>query len=110
MLKAWIRASLRALQFMKQNPVETAEIAARELNLDRDLARRALNLTLPAMSDDDPGGFAERGLVLNTQTAMDLLGITGNPAELGKNAHDLSLLRQVQRELGIRCVSGYQCP
>ena len=29
--------------------------------------------------------------------------------ELGKRVYDMALLRQAQRELGIRCTAGYQC-
>jgi NitT/TauT family transport system substrate-binding protein len=109
LIKAWIRAHVHALQFMKQNPAETAAIATRELGLDPDLARRAVELVLPAISDDDPGGFTEAGLILNAQLDMEAVGIAGDPAELAPKVQDLTLLRQVQRELGIHCTTGYQC-
>ncbi len=108
-LKRWIRANIRALQFMKQHPEETAAIATQELGLDPDLALRAVELVLPAINDDDPGGFTEAGLLLNTQLDMEALGLSGDPAELGRGVHDVTLLRQVQRELGVRCTGGYQC-
>jgi hypothetical protein len=72
-------------------------------------ARRAVELVLPAINADDPGGFTEAGLLLNTQLDMEALGMTGDPAEIGPRTQDVTLLRQVQRELGIRCTTGYQC-
>ena len=35
--------------------------------------------------------------------------MTCDPAEMGPRTQDVTLLRQVQRELGIRCTTGYQC-
>jgi len=109
LIKRWIRAHIHALQFMKQNPSETAAIATRELGLDSALALRAVELVLPAINDDDPGGFTEAGLLLNTQLDMEALGMSGDPAQIGPSTQDVTLLRQVQRELGIRCTTGYQC-
>jgi ABC-type nitrate/sulfonate/bicarbonate transport system substrate-binding protein len=109
LVKAWIRANVRTLQFMKQNPSETAALAARELGLELPTAQRAIELLLPAISDDDPGGFTEAGLVINTQIDLEANNMSGDAAELGRRSHDVVVLRQVQRELGIRCTGGYQC-
>jgi NitT/TauT family transport system substrate-binding protein len=109
LLKAWMRASIRALQFLKRNPAEAADIAAREIGIEPDIAQRATELMLPAISDDDPGGFTEAALLLLTQTDMASLELAADPAELGKRVTDLTLLRQAQRDLGIRCTQGYQC-
>jgi NitT/TauT family transport system substrate-binding protein len=109
LIKRWIRAHVRTLQLMKQNPGDTAAIATRELALDPALALRAVELVLPAINDDDPGGFTEAGLLLNTQLDMEALGMSGDPAQIGPSTQDVTLLRQVQRELGIRCTTGYQC-
>jgi NitT/TauT family transport system substrate-binding protein len=108
-LKAWMRASIRALQFIRRNPSETADLAVRELGLERDIALRAIELQLPALSENDPGGFTEAGLILNTQVDLEALGQTGDPLDLGKRVHDMTLLRQVQRDMGIRCTAGFQC-
>jgi hypothetical protein len=40
---------------------------------------------------------------------MEALGMSGDAAEVGRKTQDLTLLRQVQREMGIRCTTGYQC-
>lgn len=109
LVEAWIRALIRSLLFMKQQPAETAAITTRELGLEPALALRAVELLLPAINADDPGGFTEAGLLLNTQLDMEAVGLTGDAAALGKSVTDLTLLRQAQRQLGIRCTQGYQC-
>jgi ABC-type nitrate/sulfonate/bicarbonate transport system substrate-binding protein len=109
LLKAWIRAGIRTLQFIKQNPSETVAIAVQELGMSSASAERALELLQPAISAEDPGGFTEAGLLLSTQIDLESNNLPGDPAELGKGTHDVTLLRQVQRELGIRCTTGYQC-
>jgi NitT/TauT family transport system substrate-binding protein len=108
-LKAWARAMIRALQFTKRNPAEAADVGVRLLNVNPDVARRAAELLGPSIGDDDPGGFTEASLILLTQFDLESMGTTGDPAEMGKRAHDVTLLRQAQRDLGIRCTTGYQC-
>ena len=54
--KKWLRAHVRALLLMRQNPEEAAQVAATELKLDRDVAREATKQALGFMSADDPGG------------------------------------------------------
>jgi ABC-type nitrate/sulfonate/bicarbonate transport system substrate-binding protein len=109
-LKAWLRANVRALQFIKRSPAEAAAIVVREFGLDAATTPRAVELVLPAISDDDPGGFTEASLLLNTQFDLEVVEVAGDPLEIGLRAHDLTLLRQVQRELGIACKGGYGCP
>ena len=109
MVKAWLRAQTKALQFIKQNPKETAAIAARQFQLSDAVAEKAVGLVQAAISDDDPGGLTEQGMILNTQVDLDAIKLNSDPLELGKKVNDVALLRQVQRELGIRCSKGYQC-
>jgi NitT/TauT family transport system substrate-binding protein len=108
-LKAWSRAMVRALQHIKRQPADAAAIGVQRFNADPEIARRAAELLGPAISDDDPGGFTEQSLILNTQLDLEAVGSAGDPAELGKRVHDMSILRQAQRELGIQCTTGYQC-
>jgi ABC-type nitrate/sulfonate/bicarbonate transport system substrate-binding protein len=108
-LKAWLRSQVRTLQFVKRNPAETAEFVINEFGIDREAAPRAVELLLPSISSDDPGGFTEAGLRLVTEMDMAALEMSGDPLELGKRVHDVTLLRQAQRDLGIRCTTGYQC-
>jgi ABC-type nitrate/sulfonate/bicarbonate transport system substrate-binding protein len=107
--KAWLRASVRGLRFVQQNPAEAGEIAVRELQLDPALVGRALELLLPAIGEDDPGGWTDAGLTMAVQLDSESVEISGDPAEVGRRVHDVTLLRAVQRELGIVCRQGAQC-
>jgi NitT/TauT family transport system substrate-binding protein len=108
-VRAWIRASVRAVQYAKRNPAEMVEAGVRELGLDREVMQRAVELMLPAIDEDDPGGATEAALSTNARLDLEVLGIGGDPAELGKRVVDLAPLRQAQRELGIQCRGGYLC-
>jgi NitT/TauT family transport system substrate-binding protein len=106
--KKWLRAHVRALLLMRQNPEEAAQVAAKELKLDRDVAREATKQALGFMSADDPGGSTEQGIRLQVQYNAERLGIDPEKVKTADLA-DFTLLREVQRELGIHCRSGYQC-
>jgi NitT/TauT family transport system substrate-binding protein len=110
MVKAWLRAHVRALKFIVDNPQAAADIAARELKLEPSLANRAVELILPAISTDDLGGFTQDALILNTQQDLEALKRTDDPLPLGTRVHDITLLRQAQQELGLPCKGGYKCP
>jgi ABC-type nitrate/sulfonate/bicarbonate transport system substrate-binding protein len=110
MVKAWLRAHVRALKFILDDPQGAADIAARELKLEPTLAKRAVELIVPAISTADLGGFTQDALILNTQQDLEALKRTDDPLPLGARVHDMTLLRQVQQELGLPCKGGYQCP
>ena len=93
---------------MRQNPEEAAQVAATELKLDRDVAREATKQALGFMSADDPGGSTEQGIRLQVQYNAERLSIDPEKVKTADLA-DFTLLREVQRELGIHCRSGYQC-
>ncbi|HLG72954.1 MAG TPA: ABC transporter substrate-binding protein [Chloroflexota bacterium] len=109
MLHGWLKAQTRALLFIKQNPKETADIAVKELDVTQDVAEKAIPLLTQAISDDDPGGLTQQGLIVNTQADMDALHLTGDPLELGRKVNDMAPLRAVQKELGIHCTGGLDC-
>ena len=106
--KKWLRAHVRALLLMRQNPDEAAQIAAKELRLDRDVAREALRQALGFMSADDPGGSTEQGIRLQIQYSAERLAMDPQTVKTSDVA-DFTLLREAQRELGIQCRGGYQC-
>jgi NitT/TauT family transport system substrate-binding protein len=106
--KKWLRAHVRALLLMRQNPEEAAQVAAKELKLDREVAREAVRQAVGFMSADDPGGCTEQGIRLQIQYNSELLGIDPDKVKSADVA-DFTLLREVQRELGIHCRGGYQC-
>jgi NitT/TauT family transport system substrate-binding protein len=106
--KKWLRAHVRALLLMRQNPEEAAQVAAKELKLDREVAREAVRQAVGFMSADDPGGCTEQGIRLQIQYNSERLGIDPDKVKSADVA-DFTLLREVQRELGIHCRGGYQC-
>jgi NitT/TauT family transport system substrate-binding protein len=106
--KKWLRAHVRALLLIRQNPDEAAQIAAKELKLDREVAREAMKQALGFMSAEDPGGCTEQGIRLQIQYNSERLGIDPEKVKTADVA-DFTLLREVQRELGIQCRGGYQC-
>jgi ABC-type nitrate/sulfonate/bicarbonate transport system substrate-binding protein len=109
-VKAWLRATLQALLYIQQNPEAAAEIVTEATQLDRDVVREAMPLVLAALSTDDLGGSTEREL------QDTLKAITDSEPELaGKQFPldrivDFGPLREVQRDLGLPCHGGYQCP
>jgi NitT/TauT family transport system substrate-binding protein len=108
-LKSWLRAMIKALVFIRQDPSAAADIAAEAHGLDREITREAVPLLLETMYADDPGGWTEQGL-------QELLRITRDTdPELRERdipierVADVRPLREAQRELGIQCKGGYRC-
>lgn len=109
MIKGWLRAQENALLFIKQNQKETSAIAQKEFELSPSVADKAVTLLQPAISDDDPGGLTQQGLITNTQLDMDTLKMSGDPLTLGSKVNDMGPLREVQRAMGIHCTKGFHC-
>jgi NitT/TauT family transport system substrate-binding protein len=108
-VKKWLRAHVRALLFIRQNPDEAAQVAARELKLHPDVAREAVRQALGFMNPDDPGGFTEKGIRMHIQYSAERAGVDPGKVKITDVA-DATPLREVQREMGIRCRGGYLCP
>jgi ABC-type nitrate/sulfonate/bicarbonate transport system substrate-binding protein len=108
LIKRWLRSHLRAILYIRQNPEDAAQVAAKELKLAPEIALAAIKLILPVLSGDDPGGFTEAGMRLNLEYGASRQGGDAGKVPIAQVA-DLSLLREVQREMGIRCEDGYQC-
>jgi NitT/TauT family transport system substrate-binding protein len=109
LIKRWLRAHLRALLLVRQQPDEAAKIAAQELKLELGVSKEAIKQALSFMSSDDPGGSTEKGMRAHIQYSAPRLGVDPDKVPISQVA-DLSLLREVQRELGIYCRDGYLCP
>lgn len=108
MIKRWLKAHVRALLFVQQRPDEAAQIAAKTLNLNPEIARDAVVQVLQFMSPEDPGGFAEKGMRIFLQQSAPRLGVDPDKVAISQVA-DLSFLREVQRKMGIHCRGGYAC-
>ncbi|HEY2986943.1 MAG TPA: ABC transporter substrate-binding protein [Candidatus Binatia bacterium] len=106
--KKWLRAHVRSLLFIRQNPEESAQIASKELKLNPDVAREAIRQAVGFMSPDDPGGFTEKGIRLHIQYSAARTNVDPDKVKIADVA-DATLLREVQREMGIQCRGGYLC-
>jgi NitT/TauT family transport system substrate-binding protein len=108
LIKRWLRAHIRAILYIRKNPEDAAQVASRELKLAPEVALGATRLLMPVISADDPGGFTENGMRLNLEYSASRQGGDAGKVPIAQVA-DISLLREVQREMGIRCKDGYQC-
>jgi ABC-type nitrate/sulfonate/bicarbonate transport system substrate-binding protein len=108
-VKKWLRAHVRSLLFIRQNPDEAAQVAAKELKLNPDVAREAIRQSIGFLSPDDPGGFTEKGIRLHIQYSAARTNVDPEKVKISDVA-DATLLREVQREMGIQCRGGYLCP
>jgi len=108
LIKRWLRAHIRAMLYIQMNPEDAAQVAAKELKLAPEVALGATKLLMPLISTDDPGGFTEKGMRLNLEYSASRQGGDSSKVAITQVA-DVNLLREVQREMGIRCKDGYQC-
>ena len=96
LIKRAIRASLRSLQLLQSNPRETVKILMDWTGASEKDALRSLDLAKP--------GFSKNGMLTDDDLAIEWGFIqqqtkkTNVPVSI---AHDMSLLREAQRELGI---------
>ena len=108
LIKRWLCAHLRAMLYIQMNPEDAAQVAAKELKLAPEIALGATKILMPLISADDPGGFTEKGMRLNLEYSASRQGGDSGKVPITQVA-DVNLLREVQREMGIRCKDGYQC-
>ena len=108
LIKRWLRAHIRAMLYIQTNPEDAAQVAAKELKLAPEVALGATKLLMPLMSADDPGGFTEKGMRLNLEYSASRQGGDSSKVPITQVA-DVNLLREEQREMGIRCKDGYHC-
>jgi hypothetical protein len=80
-----------------------------ELNVDRELALKALKVTIRYIDEQDVGGVPEDTLVRATEDDFALMKMAGDPKAMAVKVHDFRMLRQIQREMGIKCTTGFQC-
>src|SRR5262249_3795397 len=108
LIRRWLRAHIRAIQYIRKNSEDAALVAAKELKLAPEVAMGATKLLIPVLGADDPGGFTENGMRLNLEYSASRQGGDASKVPIAQVA-DVTLLREVQREMGIRCKDGYQC-
>lgn len=107
-VKKFLRATLKALILVRDQPDQAAQIAEKVFSMDRKIAHDATLNIRSSISSKDPGGFTEEGIrdwISTTAQPMKK-----NPSDIKTDdIADLTLLRQVQREMGIACEGGYGC-
>ncbi len=99
-LKRWTRAMVKSLQFIRSRKEETFKIAQAEFNHPRDVTEGAAEICMKAIDPKNPGGVSDDAMRQNIDlTITQPLKLSASPplAQLV----DFSLLREVQKELGI---------
>jgi ABC-type nitrate/sulfonate/bicarbonate transport system substrate-binding protein len=99
-IKRWTRAMVKSLQFMLNRKDETYKIAHAEFGHPRDVTESAANVCIKAIDPENPGGATDEAMRKNIElTITQPLKLSASPplAQLV----DFTLLREVQRELGI---------
>ncbi len=96
LIKRAIRASLRSLQLLQSNPLETVKILMNWTRANEKDALRSLDLAKP--------GFSKNGMLTDDDLALEWGFIqqqtkkTHVPVSI---AHDMTLLREAQKDLGM---------
>lgn len=107
-IKKFVRATLRALILVRDEPKQAAQIAEKIFSMNQDIALNAILNIKTSISSTDPGGFTEEGM--RDWISTTARALKRNPSDIQiEEIADVSLLRQVQREIGIKCESGYGC-
>lgn len=99
-IKRWTRAMVKSLQLMLNSKEETYKIAQAEFGHPRDVTEGAANVCIKAIDPQNPGGATDDAMRKNIElTITQPLKLSASPplAQLV----DFTLLREVQRELGI---------
>jgi ABC-type nitrate/sulfonate/bicarbonate transport system substrate-binding protein len=106
-LEGWMRAMVKSLQYIVQNPDDSAAILAKETGVDANAAKTAVPLLAKVMSTDDPGGWTLEGIQTQIKFIKEAVNFNGDvPID---EVSDLGPLREAQHSLGIQCKGGYQC-
>lgn len=110
-VKKFLRATLKGILLIRDQPEEAARIAQKVIGLDAKIGLPAVRNMKDAISSSDPGGFPEAVMREWILENAELTGITVEGAKRVKIADvaSVKLLREVQEEVGIVCERGYGC-
>jgi NitT/TauT family transport system substrate-binding protein len=107
-VKKFLRGTLRGLILTRDQPEEAARVAEKMFSMDRQIAFEAVKNIKGAISSKDPGGFSEQGMrewILGSAKR-----VKRNPVDVNiEDVASVTVLREVQREMGIMCEGGYGC-
>jgi len=98
LIKKLLRGTLRGLRFTLKNRVDTARFIAKDYKLQDAVADKVYAALLPAMSEN--GLATDKGLKVMVETLGTAVGknVDFPPERLV----DYTLLREVQKELGVQ--------
>lgn len=110
-VKRYLKATVRGIVFLRDQPQEAARVAERKIGLDAQVASSAVTNMIEAVGAKDPGGFSEAVMGEWIIDNAELAGVTSEEAKRLKitDVAEVRPLREAQEELGIRCESGYGC-
>jgi len=97
LIKRTIRASLRSLQLLQMNPTETIKIRMDWTRASEKDALRSLELAKPGLSKN--GMLTDEDLAIEWSFIQQQTKKTNVPVSI---AHDMTLLREAQAEVGMR--------
>ena len=108
LVKKFVRATLKGIVLTREQPQVAARVAEKIFGMKPEIALSAVRNTIPSISAKDPGGFTETGISQFIMQNAKQVGVKAEEIRISDIA-DLTLLREVQRELGIPCEGGYGC-
>jgi NitT/TauT family transport system substrate-binding protein len=94
-----LRALVRGLQFVRENRAETIKIMMQWLNESQEIASASYDTLLPELSKD--GTFSDTEIRHSIDGIIAGMKITSNKPAALSQFRDFTILRQVQKELGI---------
>ena len=97
-VKRVIKAGIKFNRYFRQNREGSVQAMAEWMKIDRETAAATYDSVLKAFNDD--GGLPEDGLRLLIDEAKKQTKVTREVAQ--SDIADLSILREAQRELGMR--------
>jgi len=108
LVKKFVRATLKGIVLTREQPQVAARVAEKIFGMKPEIALSAVRNTIPSISAKDPGGFTETGISQFIMQNAKQVGVKAEEIRISDIA-DLTLLREVQRELGLPCEGGYGC-
>lgn len=110
-VKKFLRATLKGVIVIRDQPEEAARIAQKVIRLDPKIGPSVVRSMREAIGPTDPGGFPEAVMREWILENAELTGITAEEAKRVKitDVASVKLLREVQEEMGIVCDGGYGC-
>jgi NitT/TauT family transport system substrate-binding protein len=110
-VKKFLRATLKGILLIRDQPEEAARIAQKKIKLDPKIGVAAVRSMRDAIPAGDPGGAPEAVIHEYLLDNAELTGLTADEAKRVKipDVISMKLLREAQEDLGIFCKGGYGC-